>query len=52
MANRFGGLSDSDRVLDVECGTGSLTLTLPEIANAAVVAGLDLLQPVPDAPER
>ena len=39
---RFGGLSDGDRVLDVGCGTGSLTLTLPEIANVASVTGVDL----------
>jgi SAM-dependent methyltransferase len=38
---RFGGLSDGDRVLDVSCGTGSLTLTLPEIANVASVTGID-----------
>jgi ubiquinone/menaquinone biosynthesis C-methylase UbiE len=38
---RFGGLSDGDRVLDVGCGTGSLTLTLPEIANVASVTGID-----------
>jgi 2-polyprenyl-3-methyl-5-hydroxy-6-metoxy-1,4-benzoquinol methylase len=30
---RFGGLSDGDRILDVGCGTGSLTFTVPEIAN-------------------
>jgi SAM-dependent methyltransferase len=39
---RFGGVSDGDRVLDVGCGTGSLSFTLPEIANVAAVAGIDL----------
>src|SRR6476660_6639863 len=37
----FGGLSDGDRVLDVGCGTGSLSFTLPEIANFAAVACID-----------
>src|SRR5690349_2470988 len=38
---RFGGLADGDRVLDVGCGTGSLTFTVPQIANIAAVAGID-----------
>ncbi len=42
---RFGGLSDGDRVLDVGCGTGSLTFTVPEIANVAAVTGIDLTEP-------
>ena len=42
---RFGGLSDGDRVLDVGCGTGSLTFTLPEIANIAGAIGIDLIEP-------
>src|SRR5271166_4821587 len=42
---RFGGLSDDDRVLDVGCGTGSLSFTLPEIANVAGVTGIDLTEP-------
>jgi hypothetical protein len=32
-SRRFGGLSGGDSVLDVGCGTGSLQLTLPEIAT-------------------
>src|SRR5215471_8144081 len=42
---QFGGLSDGDRVLDVGCGTGSLAFTLPEMANVAEVAGIDLTEP-------
>jgi SAM-dependent methyltransferase len=38
---RFGGLSDQERVLDVGCGTGSLAFSLPEIADVAVVTGVD-----------
>jgi ubiquinone/menaquinone biosynthesis C-methylase UbiE len=41
---RFGGLSDGDRILDVGCGTGSLTFTVPEIANVAGVTGIDLTE--------
>ena len=41
---RFGGLSDGDCVLDVGCGTGSLSFTLPEIANIASVTGVDLTE--------
>lgn len=42
---RFGGLSDGDRVVDVGCGTGSLTFALPEIANVAAVTGIDRVEP-------
>lgn len=42
---RFGGLGDGDRVLDVGCGTGSLTFALPEHANVASVTGIDLTEP-------
>src|SRR6266853_1222337 len=41
---RFGGLADGDRVLDVGCGTGSLTFALPEIANIAGITGIDLTE--------
>jgi ubiquinone/menaquinone biosynthesis C-methylase UbiE len=39
---RCGGVSEGDRVLDVGCGTGSLTLVVPQIANVAAVTGVDL----------
>jgi ubiquinone/menaquinone biosynthesis C-methylase UbiE len=38
---RFGGLTDGDRVLDVDCRTGSFAFTLPEIANVAAVTRID-----------
>jgi 2-polyprenyl-3-methyl-5-hydroxy-6-metoxy-1,4-benzoquinol methylase len=31
-------------VLDIGCGTGGLTFTLPEIANVATVTGIDLTE--------
>jgi ubiquinone/menaquinone biosynthesis C-methylase UbiE len=37
----FAGLSDGDRVLDVGCGTGSLTFALPEAANISEIAAID-----------
>src|SRR5690349_13356054 len=41
---QFGGLSDGDRVLDVGCGTGSLTFTVPQMAEVASVIGIDLTE--------
>ncbi len=37
----FGGLADNDRVLDVGCGTGSLTFALPHLANVAAITAID-----------
>jgi SAM-dependent methyltransferase len=37
----FGGLEDGDRVLDIGCGTGSLSYALTEAANVATVTGID-----------
>lgn len=39
----FGGVSEGDCVLDVGCGTGSLTFVLPEFANVSSVVGVDLV---------
>jgi SAM-dependent methyltransferase len=41
---QFGGLADGDCVLDVGCGTGSLTFALPQIANIASGTGIDLTE--------
>jgi SAM-dependent methyltransferase len=39
---RFGGLSHGERVLDVGCGTGSLSFTLAETDDLAAITGVDL----------
>jgi SAM-dependent methyltransferase len=41
----FGGLADAERVLDVGCGTGSLTFALPAFADLAGVTGIDATGP-------
>jgi len=41
----FAGVADGEQVLDVGCGTGSLTFALPRAANVAAVTGLDFAPP-------
>jgi SAM-dependent methyltransferase len=37
----FAGVTDGERVLDVGCGTGSLTFALPQAANVGEIAAID-----------
>jgi ubiquinone/menaquinone biosynthesis C-methylase UbiE len=37
----FAGLKPGERVLDAGCGTGSLTFTIPEVADVAHIQGID-----------
>src|SRR5262245_36286316 len=37
----FAGVKDGERIIDVGCGTGSLTFALPEAANVAEIAAID-----------
>lgn len=37
----FAGVADGDKLLDVGCGTGSLTFTLAEVADPAEIAAID-----------
>ena len=40
----FGGLGEGDRVLDMGCGTGSLSFALPALANVGSAVGVDLTE--------
>ncbi|WP_349434935.1 class I SAM-dependent methyltransferase [Pararhizobium sp. A13] len=37
----FAGLADGERIIDVGCGTGSLTFALPQAANVSEIAAID-----------
>src|SRR5688572_18204913 len=38
----FAGLGDGERIVDVGCGTGSLTFALADAANVAEIAAVDI----------
>src|SRR5262245_17640667 len=38
----FAGLADGERVIDVGCGTGSLTFALPRAAKLEEIAAIDI----------
>lgn len=40
----FAGVADGERILDVGCGNGSLTFTLPRIANIGEIVAIDYSQ--------
>jgi len=40
----FAGVSDGERLLDVGCGTGSLTFKLRELAPSARIVGIDVAE--------
>ncbi len=46
---QFGGFADGERVLDAGCGTGCLTLALPDFANFASITGIDITEPYVEA---
>lgn len=45
----FAGVADGERVIDVGCGTGSLTFLIPERANIWAVEGIDYEEQFVDA---
>lgn len=41
----FAGIADGEHILDVGCGTGSLSFAVPRAANVAAVTGIDFAAP-------
>lgn len=41
---RLGGLADGERILDVGCGTGSLTFEVSRHANVALIGTLAIFR--------
>jgi trans-aconitate methyltransferase len=37
----FAGVADGERIIDVGCGTGSLTFLIPDRANVATIEAID-----------
>ena len=48
----FAGAADGERIIDVGCGTGSLTLLIPDRANISAVEGIDYEEQFVDALRR
>jgi ubiquinone/menaquinone biosynthesis C-methylase UbiE len=48
----FAGVAGGERVLDVGCGTGSLTFALPQAADVAEVAAIDYAPVFVEAAQR
>ncbi len=45
----FAGVADGERIIDVGCGTGSLTFLIPDCANVSAVEGIDYEEQFVDA---
>src|SRR4051812_29206952 len=37
----FAGVADGERIIDVGCGTGSLTFLIPDRAHVAIIEAID-----------
>jgi ubiquinone/menaquinone biosynthesis C-methylase UbiE len=48
----FSGLAAGERILDVGCGTGSLTFTIPQVADVAQINGIDYSEVYVEAARR